>query len=164
MIRTISALAPKAVASSLSASVEGLVHRVVGKVSAHLKVAHRAGRCTAVAALRAGWGVAGASALEVGSSRSSLAVLVEIRDLAVRVVQRPGLTSIGVPARSSLGSNAVGNIVAKVPSTSIGRCISPRKVACAAAIVAPVQLHETVARTLLRLFTVARKDRMARRR
>lgn len=164
MNRAVSALAPKAVVRSLSLSAERLVQHIVVKVSAHLKVALKAGRCIVVAALRAGWGVAGASALEVGSSRSSLAVLVEIRDLAVHVAQRPGLTSIVAPVHSSLGSNAVGNIVAKVPSTSIGRCISPRKVACAAAIVAPVQLHETVARTLLRLFTVARKDRMARRR
>lgn len=127
--RTVSALAPKAVARSLSASVEGLVHRVVGKVSGHLKVALRMGRCTAVAALRAGWGVAGASVLGVGSSLRISAVLVEIRDLAVRVVQRPGLTSIGVPARSSLGSNAVENIVAKAPSTSSGPCISAHRMA-----------------------------------
>lgn len=164
MNTAVSALAPKAVVRSLSRSAERLVRRVVAQVSGHLKVAIRAGRCIAVAALRAGWGEAGASALEVGSSLRISAVLVEIRDLAVHVVLRPSLTSVAAPARSSLGSNEVGNIVAKAPSTSIGRCISPSRMECAAETGAPVHLRMTAVRVLLRLFTGVRKDRMARRR
>lgn len=162
MSRAVSALAPKAVFRSLSPSAEHLVHRVVAKVSAHLKVARRAGRCIVVAALRAGWGVAEASALEVGSILRVSAVLVVIRDLAVHVAQRPGLTSIAVPARSSLGSNAVGNIVAKAPSTSSGLCISPRRMACVAATGDLVHLRVTVARILPRLSTGVRMDHMGR--
>ncbi len=155
MIRAASALAPKAVVRSLSRSSERLVRRVVVKVSGHLKVAIRAGRCIAVAALRAGWGVAGASALEVGSS---------LRISAVLVVQRHSLTSIAAPARSSLGRNVVGNIVAKVPSTSSGQCISPSRMECAAETGAPVHLSATTVPVLPRLFTGVRKDLMARRR
>lgn len=163
MNRAASGLAPKAVVRSLSRSAERLVHRAVVKVSAHLKVALRAGRCIVATALGAGWGMAGASALVVVSSRSSSAVLVEIRDLVAHAVQRPALTSIAAPARSSLGSNAVGNIVAKAPSTSIGRCISHRRMACVAETGAPVHLRVTEVPVLPRLLAVIRKDHMARR-
>lgn len=163
MNRAAYGLAPKAVVRSLSPSAESLVHHAVVKVSAHLKVAIRAGRCIAVAALRAGWGVAGASALEVGSSLRISAVLVEIRDLAVHAVLRPALTSIAARARSSLGSNAVGNIVATAPSTSSGRCISPRRMACVVETVDPVHLRVTAVPVLPRLLAVIRKDHMARR-
>jgi hypothetical protein len=164
MSRAASGLAPKAVGRSPSPSVERLVHHVVVKVSAHLKVTRRAGRCIAAAALRAGWGVAGASVLGVGSSLRNSAVLVETRDLVAHAVLRPASSIIAAPARSSLGSNAVGNIVVKAPATLSGPCISLRRRACVAENAGTLQLHETVVRTLLRLFTGARKDRMARRR
>ena len=108
--------------------------------------------------------MAGASALEVGSSLRISAVRVEIRDLAVHVVLRPALTSIVVPAHSSLGTNAVGNIVAKAPRTSSGPCISPHRMECAAATRGLVHLRVTAALDLPRLFTGVRKDRMVRRR
>ncbi len=164
MRRAVSGLAPKAVARSLLPSAERLVHHAVVKVSAHLKMALRAGRCIAVAALRTGWGVAGASALVVGSSLRISAVLVQIRVLEVHAVLRPALGIIAAPALSSLGRNAVGNIVAKAPSTSSAPCISLRRMACAAETGGLVHLRVTAARVLPRLFTGVRKDRMALRR
>lgn len=164
MNRAVSALDPEAVARSLSLSAERLVRRVVVKVSAHLKVAIMAGRCIVATALRAGWGVAGASALVVGSSLRISAVRVEIRILEVHAVLRPALSIIAALALSSLDSNAVGNIVAEDLRTSSAPCISLSRMACAGGTVAPGHFRVTAARILPRPFTGGRKDRMARRR
>ena len=164
MNRAVSGLAPKAVVRSLLHSAEALVHRVGREVSVPRKVALRAGRCIAVAALRTGWGVVWASALVVGSSLRISAGLVEIRVLEVHAVLHPALSIIAGPALSSLGRNAVGNIVAKAPSTSSAPCISLRRMGCAAETGGLVHLRVTAARVLPRLFTGVRKDRMARRR
>lgn len=124
-----SGLAWKAVARNLLHNVAHLEHLVAAKASVHLKVARRVGRCIAVTAAKAGWGVDLGIGLAGISSRSNSAVRVRVRILAVHAVLNHVLNSVAAPDPSSLGSSAGVNTTEQAPGTSNTRCISRRMVA-----------------------------------
>lgn len=120
MSRAVSVLVWKVVVRSLLPSVEFLAHRVAAKVSAHRRAARRMGRCTGAAAQRAGRGVD----LADGSSRSSSAVRVEIRDSADLAALRPALSRVVAPAPSSSEISTAASTMAWALSISRGRSLN----------------------------------------
>lgn len=138
-----SGLAQKVVVRSLLPSAERLVHRVVVKAFAHLRVARRAGACIMVAVARGGWGVDSGIGLAEISSRSHSAVRVRGQTSEAHAVLNHVLSSIVAPPPSSLGSSAVVSTTEQARSTSGGRCSSLSNLGSSAVVSTPEQARST---------------------
>lgn len=160
MSRAVSGLVWKVVVRSLLPSAELLAHRVAAKVSAHRRAARRMGRRTGAAAQRAGWGIA----LADGSSRSSSAVRVEVRDSAALAALRPALSSAVALAPSRSEITTAASTMAWVLSISRGRSLNLSPMTCTAATVARDLRRMTAVHALRRLLSAVSVPQRDRRR